>query len=84
MQMKLAGCFERIRGIVLGSFKGCGEPDLVYQIFDDIFSKDCFPIQAGFDIGHDEPNLTIPFGVNASFDTVSGTLSFNESPFINS
>jgi muramoyltetrapeptide carboxypeptidase len=82
MHMKLAGCFEAIRGIVLGSFKGCGEPGLVYQIFDDIFSNDCFPILAGFDIGHDEPNLTIPFGINASLDTAVGNLSFAESPFV--
>ena len=81
MHMKLAGCFEQIRGIVLGSFKGCGEPDLVYQIFDDIFSNDSFPILAGFDIGHDEPNLTIPFGINASFDTAVGNLCFDESVF---
>lgn len=84
MHMKLAGCFEHIRGIVLGSFKGCGEPDLVYQVFDDIFSNDSFPILAGFDIGHDEPNLTIPFGINASFNTTDGRLKFNESPFYSS
>jgi len=81
MQMKLAGCFDRISGMVLGSFKGCGEPDMIYQIFDDIFRTDCFPILAGFDVGHDEPNLTVPFGIHASFDTAAGKLSFKESPF---
>jgi len=81
MQMKLAGCFERISGIVLGTFKGCGEPDLVYRIFDEMFSKESFPILAGFDVGHDEPNMTIPFGINASIDTASGMLRLNESPF---
>ncbi|MDA3898664.1 MAG: LD-carboxypeptidase [Desulfobacteraceae bacterium] len=83
MQMKLAGCFDRICGIIIGTFKGCGEPDLIYQIFADIFSKDNFPILAGFDVGHDEPNLTIPFGINASLDTAGGMLTFNESPFFN-
>ncbi|MCD6584728.1 MAG: LD-carboxypeptidase [Desulfobacteraceae bacterium] len=82
MHMKLAGCFEQIRGIVLGSFKGCGEPDLVYQLFDDVFFNESFPILAGFDIGHDEPNLTIPFGINASFDTAAGNLFFDELPFV--
>jgi muramoyltetrapeptide carboxypeptidase len=83
MQMKLAGCFDHISGIVLGTFKGCGESDLVYQIFDDIFSNARFPILAGFDVGHDEPNLTIPFGINASIDTATGMLKFNELPFNN-
>jgi len=81
MHMKLAGCFEDINGLVLGSFKACGEIELVHKIFDDIFSRDCFPILADFDIGHDEPNLSIPFGINASMDTAKGTLSFAELPF---
>jgi muramoyltetrapeptide carboxypeptidase len=81
IQMKLAGCFDCINGIVLGSFKGCGNPELVYRIFDDIFPKNCFPVIAGFDVGHDEPNLTVPFGIKASLDTVGGMLVFNESPF---
>jgi muramoyltetrapeptide carboxypeptidase len=83
MHMKLAGCFDRITGIVLGTFKGCGESDHVYQIFNDIFSNDIFPILAGFDVGHDEPNLTIPFGINAYFDTAASVLEFTESPFCN-
>ena len=83
MQMKMAGCFDRICGIILGTFKGCGEPDLIYQIFADIFSKDNFPILAGFDVGHDDPNLTIPIGINASLDTAGGMITFNESPFSN-
>lgn len=81
IQMKLAGCFDRVSGVILGTFKGCGESNLVYQIFDDIFSKDSFPILAGFDVGHDEPNLTIPFGIKASIDTANGMLKFNELPF---
>ncbi|MBC2714834.1 MAG: LD-carboxypeptidase [Desulfobacteraceae bacterium] len=56
-------------------------PNFVYQTFDDIFSRDCFPILAGFDVGHDEPNLTVPFGINTSFDTSMGKLLFNESVF---
>jgi muramoyltetrapeptide carboxypeptidase len=83
MQMKLAGCFDHISGIVLGTFKDCGESDVVYQIFKDTFFKDSFPILAGFDVGHDEPNLTIPFGINASIDTASSVLRYNESPFCN-
>ncbi|MBC2715662.1 MAG: LD-carboxypeptidase [Desulfobacteraceae bacterium] len=84
IHMKMAGCFDHIAGLVLGSFKGCGEPDVVYQVFDDIFSNDCFPILAGFDIGHDEPNLTIPFGITASLDTANGKISYGEFSFCDS
>jgi len=75
-QMKLAGCFEQIKGIALGTFTGCGAPDLVYRIFKDIFSSDHLPIVAGFDIGHGEPNLPIPFGIRAALDSKSGAISF--------
>ena len=80
-QMKLAGCFEKINGIVLGTFKGCGEPDFVYQVFKDIFVNDRLPVLAGFDMGHDEPNLPIPFGIRATLDSGNGMLSFEEPLF---
>lgn len=80
-QMKMAGCFEQINGIVLGAFTGCGDPADVYQIFYDNFAKDSIPVLAGFSIGHDEPNLSVPFGIRATLDTDSGLLSFSESLF---
>lgn len=81
-QMKLAGCFDSVAGILLGSFKGCGEAGQVDEIFADIFSGAAFPVLAGFTIGHDDPNLTIPLGLHASFDTASGALEYAQSPFL--
>lgn len=80
-QMKMAGCFEQINGIVLGSFTGCGEPADIYQIFYDNFAKESIPVLAGFIFGHDEPNLSVPFGIRATLDTDTGLLSFAESLF---
>lgn len=76
--MGMAGCFEGIAGLALGSFKDCGDPDQIYRIFDDVFGDDAIPILAGFDMGHDEPNLTIPFGIRATLDADNGRLSYNE------
>jgi len=80
--MKMAGCFDNITGIFLGSFKNCGESDQIHQIFSGVFAEYNIPVLAGFNIGHDEPNLTIPFGLNATLDTENGLLSYHEYHFV--
>ena len=77
-QMKLAGCFEGITGLVLGSFEDCGALDGIYQIFQEHFQDMPIPILAGFDVGHGRQNMTIPFGINAFLDTDRQTLAFDE------
>lgn len=75
--IRLAGCFEGLAGLVLGSFKNCGEMDQVYRIFEELFADDAIPILAGFDMGHEEPNLTIPLGLPATLDADNGRLSYH-------
>jgi muramoyltetrapeptide carboxypeptidase len=77
-QMKLAGCFDGIAGLVLGSFEGCGSLDGIYKIFQEHFQDLPVPILAGFDTGHGKRNLTIPLGIDATLDTDRQILSFVE------
>ena len=77
-QMKLAGCFEGIAGLVLGSFENCGSLDGIYKIFQEHFQDIPVPILAGFDMGHGEQNLTIPFGLDATLDADQQILSFDQ------
>jgi len=77
-QMKLAGCFDHIAGLVLGSFIDCGAIKDIFRIVDNIFDNDSIPILAGFDIGHGQHNLTIPLGVSATLDTDSQSLVYSE------
>jgi muramoyltetrapeptide carboxypeptidase len=77
-QMRLAGCFDGIAGLVLGSFEDCGSPDAIYKIFQEHFQDIPVPILAGFDTGHGKRNLTIPFGIEATLDTDKQLLSFVE------
>lgn len=61
-QMKLAGVFNGLQGVGVGSFDQCGE---MYEIFDIIirtFSSMEIPILAGFEIGHGAENIAVPFG----------------------
>ena len=78
VQMKLAGCFDDIAGLVLGSFEGCGSLDGVFEVFKDHFKDISVPILAGFDVGHGEQNLTMPFGIAATLDTDKQLLSFTQ------
>jgi muramoyltetrapeptide carboxypeptidase len=66
--MKLAGCFKNLAGMVLGYFKDCGPLKDIYHIIAEIFRDEPFPIFAGLDAGHGNPNRTLPFGIEATLD----------------
>ena len=76
VHMRTAGCFEGIKGLVLGSFDDCGTPAEIQAIVTDVFQGAQFPILAGVEAGHTEPNLTLPLGVRAALDAGRRTLEF--------
>jgi muramoyltetrapeptide carboxypeptidase len=78
MQMKLAGCFNGLAGLVLGSFKNCGKKKEVYEIAAEIFRNAKFPILAGFSFGHVRGNPTIPVGMKATLDADANLLMFHD------
>jgi muramoyltetrapeptide carboxypeptidase len=77
-QMKLAGCFKGIAGIVLGSFQDCGSLDGIFRIFEEHFKDMSLPILAGFDVGHGPQNMTLPVGLEATLDADEQILSFDQ------
>jgi muramoyltetrapeptide carboxypeptidase len=77
-QMKLAGCFEKIAGIALGSFQDCGDEKSLYGIIKQIFKEDEIPIMTGFEVGHGDGNMTLPLGLDAVLDTTKGSLCFKQ------
>ena len=77
-QMKLAGCFKGIAGLVLGSFEDCGSPDGIFKIFEEHFKDIPAPILAGFDVGHGPQNMTVPFGLDATLDADRHILAFDQ------
>jgi muramoyltetrapeptide carboxypeptidase len=77
-QMKLAGCFNGIAGLVLGSFEECGHLNEIYALVGDIFEDMAIPVMAGFEIGHGRRNIMIPLGLGATLDTEKERLLFHE------
>jgi muramoyltetrapeptide carboxypeptidase len=78
MQMKLAGCFQGLAGVVLGSFEECGPLDEILRIAKDIFGEYRVPIMAGLGSGHGRNNLTLPMGIAATLDADRHLLSFQQ------
>jgi muramoyltetrapeptide carboxypeptidase len=77
VHMRTAGCFDGIKGLVLGSFDGCGTPGDILEIVEDVFQGAEFPILAGVEAGHTDPNLTLPLGVRAVLDAGRRALEFD-------
>jgi len=77
-QMRMAGCFDRVRGVMLGAFEACGDMNSVFSVVRSIFEELNIPVLAGFDIGHGSTNLTLPLGLPATLDTDRKSLVFQE------
>lgn len=83
-QLRLAGKFKSVAGIILGDW-GNTEPEepekslSLEEVFEDIFKGLGKPVLKGLKIGHCKPKLTVPIGVEVSIDTCSKTVCILES-----
>ncbi len=87
--LALAGKFDDCKGIILGTWADCGDPDLeqeknltLHQIFEEVVKPFGKPTINNFRAGHIYPQLTIPLGVRTKLDATNGTVSFLESATI--
>lgn len=79
-QLRMAGKFSDAAGIIIGDFS---EVDLkktkssftIDEVFDQYFGDIGKPVVKGFKIGHCEPHVAIPLGVEAKLDGNKKTLT---------
>jgi len=74
-----AGVFSRVRGIALGTFTACEEPDAAYTSADvlrELAAESGVPCAAGFPIGHGGVNEPVPLGVPVRLDASQARLTF--------
>jgi muramoyltetrapeptide carboxypeptidase len=69
-QLRLAGAFENVRGIVFGEMKGCGtaagEDYTLQEVLLEALSGLDVPVAIGLSSGHvNGPNVSLPLGVRA-------------------
>jgi muramoyltetrapeptide carboxypeptidase len=77
-QMKMAGLFDGLAGLVLGSFEDCGSDEEIDALVLERFQDWSIPIVSGAPIGHGRSNWTVPLGIAARLDTAKGELVFVE------
>lgn len=72
-QLKQAGIFDAVNGVILGAFTDCvpTEPERSFtldEVFSQHFNSASFPVYAGASFGHLAPKFTLPIGVLAEMD----------------
>lgn len=77
-QMKMAGLFDHIKGVVTGSFEGCANSDYIPEILSEIFNGYQVPVCMGLDAGHGPVNLSLPMGVRVTLDSEKSVLTWDE------
>ncbi|NUR57522.1 MAG: LD-carboxypeptidase [Catenulispora sp.] len=75
-QIRRASYLDGVRGIILGTFTECGEPEDVERLLAERFGDLGVPVLAGVNIGHNCEMQTYPVGVRARLDADAGTLVF--------
>lgn len=68
-QMKMAGCFDRVRGVVAGSFEDCANPEYIPEIINEMFRDMEIPVFMGLAAGHGKVNLSLFMGAPVRLDT---------------
>jgi len=80
-QLKQAGKFESVRGVVFGEMLNCiqrvDQGYTLQEVLMDLLQEFSFPILYGFATGHtSRPNVIVPFGVRARLDLTSSESIF--------
>jgi muramoyltetrapeptide carboxypeptidase len=80
-QLKQAGKFDGVRGVVFGEMLNCLQHEsqgyTLEEVLMDLLSDFAFPILYGFPTGHtSRPNVIVPFGVRARLDLASSAPLF--------
>lgn len=79
-QLKQAGAFDQMSGLVIGSFRKCEpeEPEKSFtldQIFEQHFKDAHFPVYQGASFGHITPKFTLPIGILTEMDADAHTIT---------
>jgi muramoyltetrapeptide carboxypeptidase len=80
-QLKQAGKFESVRGVVFGEMPNClqtaNQGYTLEEVLLDLLDEYSFPILYGFPTGHtSRPNVIVPIGVRARLDLTSSAPIF--------
>jgi len=76
-QMKMAGLFAGIQGVVTGSFEHCRNDNYIEEILFEIFEEYHVPVLCGLASGHGTVNLSLCMGTQVEMDTSGSKIFWN-------
>jgi len=82
--LKLAGILDKAKGVIFGTCSQCGPGNNYYgaltleEILSDHVKSLGVPAWQGAMIGHDQPQWTIPFGLEVEIDAAACTVTMTE------
>lgn len=71
-QLMQSGWFDGVRGIVLGTWEGCGD---VLPVLSERLGRLGVPVLGGLPVGHGPVQRSVPLGASVRLDAGAGTLS---------
>lgn len=80
-QLRLSGILEKVKGFVFGKCTECdaGENSLTLkEVFEDHLSLLDIPAFYGAMISHEDKNITLPMGIQATIDATKKTIRLDE------
>jgi muramoyltetrapeptide carboxypeptidase len=82
-QMKRAGMFDKILGLVIGGFTDCKDTDrpfgkTVDEIFNDLFKPYRIPVCYGFPVSHGKENVALKVGALYTLHVTAKKVSLEE------
>lgn len=76
-QMKMAGLFNTLAGVVIGAFEQCENDHYIDEILYEIFDDCHIPVLRGLDCGHGKVNLSLPMGFPVEMNSETLTLEWD-------
>jgi muramoyltetrapeptide carboxypeptidase len=76
--LRLSGRMQRVRGVVIGALKNCGEDAEMQLFLRDFFSPFGIPVISNLPIGHHGDNLLMPIGRTVRLSTLEHTFTVTE------
>ncbi|WP_035849084.1 S66 peptidase family protein [Kitasatospora azatica] len=72
-----SGALDGVRGVALGSWEGCGDPERVRAVMLERLGPLGVPVLWELGFGHGPSTLTVPLGLPAVLDADAGTLTLD-------
>jgi muramoyltetrapeptide carboxypeptidase len=86
-QLRLAGKFDGVAGVIFGECQDCRPKDYqpsstipygLGEVLDNVLGNLKVPVLYGLTIGHTDDQLTLPLGIAATLDATHGMLEIKE------